>query len=145
VNYHVGQILYICNEKKLNIYPVQVVEEVIRTTLKGKEKTYIVMLPDKERTRFDILKIKDDLFEDISSVKKHMILNAQKAIEKMANAAVLLGDQSFELLKLAEDLNDQKDLNVQAENKDDIILVELGNGVKAKISSTNLKEAVGQK
>jgi hypothetical protein len=145
MNYHVGQILYICNEKKLNIYPVQVVEEVIRTTLKGKEKTYIVMLPDKERTRFDISKINDNLFVDIDSVKKHMISNAENAIEKMAKAAVLLGDQSFVSLKTEKESINQKDLNVQAENKDDIILVELGNGVKAKMSAMNFKGAVGQK
>ena len=38
-NYEVGQILFMTSTKSLNIIPVQVVEEVIRTTLTGMEKT----------------------------------------------------------------------------------------------------------
>ena len=102
------------------------------------------MLSDKDRKRFDISKINDKLFEDVVSVKQHMIANAQNAIEKMANTAVILGEKAFESLTEKEYLNDQKDLNVQAETKDDIILVELGNGVKAKMSAINLKGMVGQ-
>ena len=59
--------MYICNESKMRIFPIQVVEEVIRTTLNGKEKTYKVMLPDAEQTKFGIEKVKDTLFVSLGA------------------------------------------------------------------------------
>ena len=40
--YEVGQILYVVNENKFKIVPVQVVEEVVRTTITGKIKAPLV-------------------------------------------------------------------------------------------------------
>ena len=56
-DYQVGQILFLIADAS-KVVPIQVIEEVIRTTLEGKEKTYIVKLPDKKETCFDIKKIK---------------------------------------------------------------------------------------
>lgn len=138
MNYQVGQILYICNEKKLNIYPVQIVEEVIRTTLNGKEKTYVIMLPDKEKTQIEITKVKDNLFESLDDVKNHMITNATSAIEKMANSAEMLGSNAFgKKVK-------QNDAHVQVEANNDIIMVDLGNGTKAKMNTSSLEKVVNQ-
>ena len=138
MNYQVGQILYICNEKKLNIYPVQIVEEVIRTTLNGKEKTYVIMLPDKEKTQIEITKVKDNLFESLDDVKNHMITNATSAIEKMANSAEMLGNNAFgKKVK-------QNDARVQVEANNDIIMVDLGNGTKAKMNTSSLEKVVNQ-
>ena len=53
MEYKVGQILYLSNEKSLKVIPVQIVEEVIRTTMAGKEKTYMVQFPDKNKTVAD--------------------------------------------------------------------------------------------
>ena len=148
MEYQVGQILYLCNEKKMSIFPIQVVEEVIRTTLKGKEKTYIVMLPDKQKTQFSIDKVKNDLFMSIDAVRNHMINNATLAINEMSNSAkelekiafnikVELPNQTF--LKEVQNKN-----NVQADINDDIITVDLGDGVKAKINSKNLNKVANQ-
>ena len=40
-NYRVGQILFLIADTS-KVLPIQVIEEVIRTTLEGKEKTYII-------------------------------------------------------------------------------------------------------
>lgn len=137
MNYQVGQILYICNEKKLNIYPVQIVEEIIRTTLNGKEKAYVIMLPDKEKTCIEITKVKDNLYESLESVKTHMITNATSAIENMANSAEILGKKAFGKV-------DQKEEHVQVETNNDIIMVDLGNGTKAKMNSSSLEKVINQ-
>ena len=41
MNYRVGQILFLIADAS-KVVPIQVVEEVIRTTLEGKEKTYMI-------------------------------------------------------------------------------------------------------
>ena len=55
--YRVGQILFLIADAS-KVVPIQVVEEVIRTTLDGKEKTYVVKFPDKKATTVDIKKVK---------------------------------------------------------------------------------------
>ena len=72
--YRVGQILFLIADAS-KVVPIQVVEEVIRTTLDGKEKTYIIKFPDKKETTADIKKVKGELFKSKDEVKKHMINN----------------------------------------------------------------------
>ena len=85
-NYQVGQILFLIGDSN-NVIPIQVVEEVIRTTLEGKEKTYIIKLPDKKETTVDIKKIKGELFTERKEVQSFMMQNAHNAISHMLNEA----------------------------------------------------------
>ena len=144
MNYQVGQVLYMCDENKMKIIPIQVVEEITRTTLdKGKEKNYIVMFPDTKKTKVSLSNISHKIFEDIDQVEKTMIKNASEAIKKMRIAAELLSNEAFlKSEEKKENKLNQKDENVQAENKDDIIMVDLGGGVKAKMNSSDLKGVV---
>lgn len=142
MEYKVGQILYLCNEEKMKIIPLQVIEEIIRTTINGTEKSYILMFPDSKKTKVNISSFKSGLFEDIDAVKNHMIQNATSAITKMALTAE-------ELKKDAFGISEEKDIskkqnNVQVDNNSNIITVDLGDGTKAKINSSNLEKVVSQ-
>lgn len=142
MEYHVGQILYLCNEEKMKIIPIQIVEEVIRTTLSGKEKNYIGMLPDKKRTKINVTDIQDSLYDSLNDVKSHMIKNATEAINRMGEMASMLEKEAFEIEKPIKKI-DQKENSVQADSNNDIITVDLGNGVKAKMN-TSILDKVAQ-
>ena len=64
MSYFVGQIIYLLNTEKLKVYPVQVVEEITRKSLEGKQITYIVKLPDKEGTNVNLADINAKIFVD---------------------------------------------------------------------------------
>ena len=138
-NYRVGQILYMTNDKSMKIIPLQVVEEIVRTTLEGKELIHIVMFPDNKKTLVPINKVKGKVFESLDSTKKYMLENTQKAINKMAEAATLLEHQVFGKEK-EDNIQIQNEAGVQVETNDDIIMVDLGNGAKAKMNMSNLKQ-----
>lgn len=147
MSYQIGQILYICDEEKMKIIPIQIVEIISKTSLvNGKEKSFVAMFPDTKKTRININNITSELFEDINVVEKRMIENATLAIKKMRNAAELLSDDMFAQAneKKKEEKIDQIPLRVQEEANNDII-VELGNGMQAKMSANNLKEVVGKR
>jgi hypothetical protein len=95
-DYRVGQILYMIGEKTTKVVPIQVVEEIIRTTMDGKAKSYIIKLPDKAKTTADISEIKGKLFDNTSSLREYMTKNATAAIDKMINNATNLRDSVFE-------------------------------------------------
>lgn len=138
MNYKVGQFLYICNQKKMRIMPVQVVEEIIRTTLQGEETSHIIMFPDSKKTCVPIDSISEKIFCDINTVKAHMINNATDAIERMSLSAVTLQKQVFGMPDEKNVLPNKND--VQEDVNNDIIMVDLGGGVKAKLNQKNLEE-----
>ena len=151
--YRVGQILFLIADAS-KVVPIQVVEEVIRTTLDGKEKTYIVKFPDKNETTADIKKVKGELFKSKDAVKQYMIDNAKSAIEQMVALAeemsinifnshpndVVLSEEPQEILTLKSEDEEEVE-EVQPEEGDGIIRVDLGNGKYGKINVDNLNNA----
>ena len=152
--YRVGQILFLIADAS-KVVPIQVVEEVIRTTLAGKEKTYIVKFPDKKGTTVDIKKVKGELFQSKDEVKEYMIDNAKSAIEQMVSLAEEMSINIFnassydttvqeeteqELVMLESDVG-EKEEEVQQPEDDGIIRVDLGNGKFGKINVDNLNTA----
>ena len=47
MSYTVGQVLYLLSKKETKVFPVQVVEVVLRKTLEGEATSYAVSLPVK--------------------------------------------------------------------------------------------------
>ena len=158
-DYRVGQILYMIGEKTTKVVPIQVVEEIIRTTMDGKAKSYIIKLPDKAKTTADISEIKGQIFDNTSSLREYMTKNATTAIDKMINHATALRDNVFEyalqdrepeLSITTESINpDQLSMfptvtpleemtSEKSQNVDGSITVDLGNGNFAKMSADNL-------
>jgi hypothetical protein len=153
--YKVGQILFLIGEKTTKIIPVQIIEEVVRTTVDGKQKTYTVLLPDKKATKVDIREVKGELFKDWQSLRTKMLNNASKAIDEMVSRAINLSENVFETYIEEEvetiDSTDfdmsipdmpevQPDEDVQKVKKNDIIKVDLGNGQVATMSTDSLNK-----
>ncbi len=132
------------------VVPIQVVEEVIRTTLDGKEKTYIVKFPDKKGTTADIKKVKGTLFKSKDEVKAYMIENAKMQLNKWLAIAEEMSINIFnassydtpvydlssqeELVTLKNSSNKEEEQEVQPPADDGIIRVDLGNGKFGKIN-----------
>jgi hypothetical protein len=141
MEYKVGQILYLSNEKSLKVIPVQIVEEVIRTTMAGKEKTYMVQFPDKNKTVADIQTINKDLYSDIQQLKLDMIANATNSIEKIIETSQELVSIAFNINSLEnKEVANKEESHVQVDTNSDIIMVDLGNGLKAKMNTKELKK-----
>ena len=145
MDYQVGQILYMCDENKMKIIPLQVVEEITRTSLdNGKEKNYIVMFPDSKKTKINLNNITHKIFQDIDEVEKTMIKNASEAIKKMRKAAEILSQKEFKKSEKKEKTQNQIEKHVQVETNNDIIMVDLGDGTKAKMNTSSLEKVVNQ-
>jgi len=148
--YKVGQILFVISEKTTKIIPVQIVEEVVRTTIEGKEKTYTIMLPDKEATKVDIKSIKGELFTTWQSLRAKMVNNATKAIDSMVSSAIDISQEVFDVdiskqepvkkSKLEVIIPETVEQNVQLNKEEDIIRVDLGNGMVGNMSVDSLEK-----
>ena len=142
MNYKIGQILYTCNEKSLKIIPFQIIEIIIRTTIEGEKKEYIVQLPDKDKTTTPLITIKGKVFENIDNINEYLLNNAKTAIATMISLTEDIVNKAFKVT--VEKENSQNINNVQVDTNNDIIMVDLGNGVKAKMNTKSLERVVGQ-
>ena len=136
--YEVGQILFLANEKSFKIIPVQIVEEVVRTTIDGTFKTYLVKFPNKDRTIVDINNVKFKHFKNEDAVKEYLLNNTKNAIETLMESANKIKQEVFGSNNSKEDIF--KNVNVQQENKNDIIKIDLGNGQTGNLKIDNLKK-----
>lgn len=140
--HQVGQILFIIGNSK--VVPIQVVEEVVRTTLDGIQKTYMVQFPDKSKTRADIADIKGDIFKTHEEVKDHMTQNANNAISKMIDDCLELSDNVFKTKsakkkKIKKSKDTPKQVKMQPDvNESNMLTIDLGNGQVGKISQDNI-------
>jgi len=134
--YEVGQILYMTSSKSFKIIPIQVVEEVVRTTISGKEKTYMICFPDNEKTVTDINKLKGKIFKTINAIETHLIDNTKTAIKQLIKEAELIKNDAFGSIKKIDEVI--ADEPMQQSNPDDIIKVDLGNGQIGRISKKQI-------
>lgn len=86
--YEVGQIVFLLIRNDLKIIPARVVEQVVRKRLnEDTDTSYIVELPNRDRSTVNINELDADVFTDIDQLKKHMVDNALETINNLlANA-----------------------------------------------------------
>ena len=92
---NVGQILYLLPKKNIKIIPSQVVEEIVKRKISGEEVTYMVMLPDENRSIIDITKLDVEIFTDSDSIRTHMVENAVKSIDEMLENSIEIANNIF--------------------------------------------------
>ena len=142
--YSVGQILFVANTKSFKIVPVQVIEEVIRTTIDGKKKTYMIMFPDKNKTVADISEINFEIFKSEDEVQSFLLENTKKAIQELLRAAHNIRDKAFASSVLENDMTlSSVSTEPQEGEETEMIDVDLGNGSFAKMKVNDLRK-VGQ-
>ena len=147
MNYSVGQILYLLSHKSMKVFPVQVVEEVVRNTLKGKEISYTVMMPNKDGTLTPLANVNAEVFDNIEELKVFMTNNAIMTIENILSGARELESiftpslqQETEIAEKTKAIKKplKEKNNVQKNNKESKIKVDVGNGIKANINVEDL-------
>ena len=149
MEYKVGQILYFVGAESARVIPGLVVEEVVRTTIEGKEKNYIVQLPDDKKTKIDMSKIKGEVFDSVTDLKFHMVNSAEAAIQQMIDTAVALSESSYGIALTSPADEEEEtapeevissDDKVQDMLSSDIVNVDMGNGVIGKVSMGDLNK-----
>ena len=138
MNYTVGQILYLLSTKSMKVFPVQVVEEIIKKTIEGTGVNYTVQLPDKEKTRADLADLDVKPFTDVAECKEFMLQNAEASIDDVLNKASTV-EKVFKVKK-AKKIKEPVDKIVQNEESDGIINVDIGGGLKARVNVSELEK-----
>jgi len=96
MNYRVGQVLFIIMHKKLQVYPMMVIEEITKRTLKGEEKNYVLQGGPDSETTILLNQVEGEIFDSPEEAKKMLIARATKQIEKIVDSSVEKATQWYQ-------------------------------------------------
>ena len=134
-SYEVGHVIYLLQQKTLNILPAIIVEEIVRKTLEGKTTQYVVKFPDDKKILLS--DISEKIFHDIDTLRSFMLENTRQSVEKLIQNAVSIKESAFSIhasvdLDISEDNNtvQHHEQHVQNDIKDVIMNSNINNTVE---------------
>jgi hypothetical protein len=134
--YRVGQILFVVLNKKMQVYPMMVVEEITKRTLQGEEMNYLLQGgPDPSITIF-LNQVDGEIFESADEAKYVLSSRATSQVEKLVDAAVSKAELWYSTKVQEPSTEVIMSLPQSVENKDSDVQVELPDGTIAKLKSS---------
>ena len=95
--YQVGQVLFIILNKKQQVIPVQVTEQVVRRSLNGEEISYSISIPNRDENRvLELDSIDGEVFESIDSVREYMLEQTTQIISTITDRALKVAKNRFD-------------------------------------------------
>lgn len=88
MKYTVGQVLYVVLKKETRVYPMQVVEEIVKKTLSGESTSYVVRAGSDPKAQILISDIDGDIFDSADKAKAVLIERATASIARLVDNAV---------------------------------------------------------
>ena len=95
INYEVGQVVYLLNQKSLKIVPALIVEEITRKTVSDSITEYVIEMPDKNASRVKLSAVSSKIFNDVELLRQHMLDNTRMSVEKLIESAIEMKDSKF--------------------------------------------------
>jgi hypothetical protein len=95
--YDVGHILFLLFERKRQVIPVQVTEQITRKTLEGEKMEYIVTLPNEKRATTELSSLGAQIFYTIEDAQDYMVKSAKSAIADMVSKTTQVASEAFDI------------------------------------------------
>jgi len=143
---NVGQVVFLLSNKEARVFPALVTEQIDKKTMVGREKHYVVKLPNKEMSEVPLSKIDAQVFKSIESARDEMVSRATSQINRILKKATEVSQvfKDFQVHDPVENLIDNIEnrkyseaLGNQSEKDENIATVDLGNGVIGKVNLDN--------
>ena len=97
--YEVGDVLYIVSNKRKNVIPVQVVEQILRKSLEGENISFKVVIPGKPQEPVNLHAIDGTAYKTLEDAKKVLYDQATDAINGLLEAAFEISKKHFRVTK----------------------------------------------
>ena len=131
--YEVGQVLFVLDEERHRIIPVQVVTETVRKTLVGEQVTYEIITPAKPDRPVTLDKIKGKVFDQLDELHQLLLNNTKGAVDRMVTRASTVAAEAFRG-QTASEAPEPETLSMPHNDAEGFATVTLPDGTVAKVS-----------
>jgi len=88
MSYRVGQVLFVVLNKKMQVYPMMIIEEIVKRTLQGEEVNYVLQGGSDSSTTILLSAVDGEIFESADEAKYVLTTRATAQIERLVDIAV---------------------------------------------------------
>jgi len=134
MRYNVGQIIYVILSKKGQVYPMRIIEEITKKTLKGEETNYVAQAGSDTSTKILLNQIEGEIFMTSGEAKNVLIERAASQIEKIIDHAV---NKAAEWYTEKNDHHDDVEIHELPQPKEEYPTVKLPDGSVARLKISN--------
>jgi len=125
--YRVGQVLYVLANKETKIYPVQIIEEIIKRTVTGESVSYLAKI-GKSGKQVTVSEIDGELFEGVEQLREVLTQRVMLTINNVIENAVIKANEWYDQPEVHSPLIEEQ--NQQPEEK---VVVRLPDGKIANL------------
>lgn len=108
MSYRVGQILFVVLNKKVQIYPMMVVEEIVKRSLDGESVNYVLQGGSDSSSTILLNQVDGEIFESADEAKYVLTERATEQIQKMVDAAIEKSEKWYK---------NREEVNIEEKNK----------------------------
>jgi ferric-dicitrate binding protein FerR (iron transport regulator) len=108
MTYRVGQVIFVVLNKRMQVFPMMIVEEIVKRTMHGEEVNYVLQGGTDTSTTILLNKVDGEIFESAEEAKYVLTSRATSQIEKLVDSAVELAAVWYEgsITSLQQDTSD---------------------------------------
>ena len=132
-SYRVGQILYILTHKETKIYPLQIVEEIIKRTVSGESVSYIARIGKNAKT-VSMSDIEGDVYEDIEDLRRDLTTRVMNTVNNIIDSSVSKAEEWYPRSETHSPIIDP------LQRKEEKTVVVLPDGKVANLKLSNINE-----
>lgn len=88
MGYVVGQVIYVVLRKEASVYPLQIVEEIVKKTLEGEVVTYTVRMGADPTKTLTIAEVDGEIFDTAEKAKQMLLEKVFEVISHRVDQAV---------------------------------------------------------
>ena len=128
----VGDIVYVVSNKKRQVLPAQVIEQINRKTLAGEQIQYQVLIAGAQSpVDLDSLSAVGKIFSSLEDVRNSLYKQAEAAISQVLEDAVNLANEHFVI-------SDDEDAP-EIDSSDEPVSIETGESAVPKVKRVKVK------
>lgn len=137
MSYRVGQILYVVISKKMQVYPMMIVEEIIKKTLQGEQTNYVLQGGSDSDSTILLSQVDGEVFETPDEAKYVLTSRATAQIEKIVDSAVARASEWYPSQIERSENKEVLTLQQQGDEKD-VVKVKLHDGTLANLKTVGM-------
>jgi len=133
MKYSVGQVIYVILNKKGQVYPMRIIEEITKKTLKGEDINYVLQVGSDTSTTILLNDVEGDVFNTADEARSVLIDRATQQIERIVASATAKAKEWY----LTTDNDEQEIHELPPERQEDPNFITLPDGTVARLKANN--------
>lgn len=137
MRYSVGQVLYVIVNKKGQVYPMRIIEEITKKTLSGEEVNYVLQVGKESTATILLDEVEGEIFETPEEARLTLIDRATRQIEKIVSVAVLKSKEWYSQPGAQQSISSQEihELPPPTYTNDNVVTLPDGTVARLKLPS----------